>query len=232
MNPAMQAKAWSASTSELRPIVSATRLSSTPSGREGVYVKALIRGDDRRDPPDRAQEEDRDPQTLRRASSRAPARDRRPSAPASGALTASPGGGRGPAFPPLPIGRRRPRPERFAHTWGMSGYRLLNAEDAFWRESNQMGVLNTDLAKQLERGDARRPVLAAQARPGLDPASAPARPRALRRNRGHRADPDRRRGPDPVADERGPSRARDDPAGLQRHRRGFPLARGERAPGA
>ncbi len=30
------------------------------------------------------------------------------------------------------------------------GYRLLNAEDAFWRPSNQMGVLNTDLSKQLE----------------------------------------------------------------------------------
>lgn len=31
-------------------------------------------------------------------------------------------------------------------------YRLLREEDAFWRESNQMGVLNTDLAKQLEAG--------------------------------------------------------------------------------
>ncbi len=29
-------------------------------------------------------------------------------------------------------------------------YRLLRADDAFWRESNQMRVLNTDLAKQLE----------------------------------------------------------------------------------
>lgn len=29
-------------------------------------------------------------------------------------------------------------------------YRLLTAEDAFWRPSNQMGVLNTDLAKQLQ----------------------------------------------------------------------------------
>lgn len=29
-------------------------------------------------------------------------------------------------------------------------HRLLRAEDAFWRESNQMSVLNTDLAKQLE----------------------------------------------------------------------------------
>lgn len=28
--------------------------------------------------------------------------------------------------------------------------RLLRAEDAYWRESNQMRVLNTDLAKQLE----------------------------------------------------------------------------------
>ncbi len=28
-------------------------------------------------------------------------------------------------------------------------YRLLPATDAFWRPSNQMGVLNTDLAKQL-----------------------------------------------------------------------------------
>ncbi|HLM25405.1 MAG TPA: cupin domain-containing protein [Thermoleophilaceae bacterium] len=32
----------------------------------------------------------------------------------------------------------------------MSGYRLLRAADAHWRPSNQMGVLNTDLAKQLE----------------------------------------------------------------------------------
>jgi quercetin dioxygenase-like cupin family protein len=30
------------------------------------------------------------------------------------------------------------------------GYRLLAAEDAFWRPSNQMGVMNTDLAKQLK----------------------------------------------------------------------------------
>lgn len=30
------------------------------------------------------------------------------------------------------------------------GYRLLTASEAFWRPSNQMGVLNTDLAKQLE----------------------------------------------------------------------------------
>jgi quercetin dioxygenase-like cupin family protein len=29
-------------------------------------------------------------------------------------------------------------------------YRVLPARDAFWRPSNQMSVLNTDLAKQLE----------------------------------------------------------------------------------
>jgi quercetin dioxygenase-like cupin family protein len=29
-------------------------------------------------------------------------------------------------------------------------YRALSAEQAFWRPSNQMGVINTDLAKQLE----------------------------------------------------------------------------------
>jgi quercetin dioxygenase-like cupin family protein len=29
-------------------------------------------------------------------------------------------------------------------------YRVLAAAEAFWRPSNQMGVLNTDLAKQLE----------------------------------------------------------------------------------
>lgn len=29
-------------------------------------------------------------------------------------------------------------------------YRLLSARDAFWRPSNQMGVMNTDLAKQLD----------------------------------------------------------------------------------
>jgi quercetin dioxygenase-like cupin family protein len=32
-------------------------------------------------------------------------------------------------------------------------HRLLRAGDAFWRESNQMRVLNTDLAKQLEAGN-------------------------------------------------------------------------------
>lgn len=32
----------------------------------------------------------------------------------------------------------------------MTGYRVLNASDAYWRPSNQMGVLNTDLAKQLD----------------------------------------------------------------------------------
>jgi uncharacterized cupin superfamily protein len=30
------------------------------------------------------------------------------------------------------------------------GHRLLNADDAFWRPSNQMGIENTDLGKQLE----------------------------------------------------------------------------------
>ena len=29
-------------------------------------------------------------------------------------------------------------------------YRVLPADEAFWRPSNQMGVMNTDLAKQLE----------------------------------------------------------------------------------
>ncbi len=31
----------------------------------------------------------------------------------------------------------------------MPGYRLLTPNEAFWRPSNQMGVQNTDLAKQL-----------------------------------------------------------------------------------
>ena len=30
-----------------------------------------------------------------------------------------------------------------------AGFRVLRASDAHWRESNQMGVLNTDLARQL-----------------------------------------------------------------------------------
>lgn len=29
-------------------------------------------------------------------------------------------------------------------------FRVLRSDEAFWRRSNQMGVLNTDLAKQLE----------------------------------------------------------------------------------
>jgi len=32
-------------------------------------------------------------------------------------------------------------------------YRLLRAADAFWRPSNQMGVENTDLGKQLEASE-------------------------------------------------------------------------------
>ena len=32
-------------------------------------------------------------------------------------------------------------------------YRKLSAADAHWRPSNQMGVENTDLAKQLEAGN-------------------------------------------------------------------------------
>lgn len=35
----------------------------------------------------------------------------------------------------------------------MSGYRLLKAEDQFWRRSNMMKVLNTDLGRQLEAGE-------------------------------------------------------------------------------
>ncbi len=42
--------------------------------------------------------------------------------------------------PPIPQTGRMP---------GMA-YRALPAAEAFWRPSNQMGVLNTDLAKQLE----------------------------------------------------------------------------------
>jgi quercetin dioxygenase-like cupin family protein len=32
-------------------------------------------------------------------------------------------------------------------------YRVLQASDAFWRPSNQMGVLNTDLGRRLEVGN-------------------------------------------------------------------------------
>jgi uncharacterized cupin superfamily protein len=32
----------------------------------------------------------------------------------------------------------------------VTGYRVLPADEAFWRPSNQMGVANTDLARQLE----------------------------------------------------------------------------------
>lgn len=34
----------------------------------------------------------------------------------------------------------------------MSGFRLLKSGDQFWRRSNMMGVLNTDLGRQLEAG--------------------------------------------------------------------------------
>ena len=33
------------------------------------------------------------------------------------------------------------------------GYSVLAAADAFWRPSNQMGVLNTDIAKQLDTSE-------------------------------------------------------------------------------
>ena len=72
-------------------------------------------------------------------------------------------------------------------------YSVLPAGEAFWRPSNQMGVLNTDLAKQLGA-----PGMGARfwrLRPGQ--ASTKHRhcrdARALRRARGRRADPDRRR---------------------------------------
>ncbi len=34
-----------------------------------------------------------------------------------------------------------------------TGYRVLRAEEAFWRPSNQMGVFNTDLGRQLGSED-------------------------------------------------------------------------------
>ena len=72
--------------------------------------------------------------------------------------------------------------------------RILHADDAFWRPSNQMGVLNTDLAKQLEATTLGRAPVAPDAGPGLDEAPPPDADRAVRRARGHRADADRRRG--------------------------------------
>lgn len=36
------------------------------------------------------------------------------------------------------------------HSIGLVPARVLPADDAFWRPSNQMGVLNTDLGRQLE----------------------------------------------------------------------------------
>jgi quercetin dioxygenase-like cupin family protein len=45
---------------------------------------------------------------------------------------------------------RRSQVSGFASYPRLVGYRVLHAEDAFWRPSNQMGVMNTDLAKQLE----------------------------------------------------------------------------------
>ena len=72
-------------------------------------------------------------------------------------------------------------------------YSVLPAGEAFWRPSNQMGVLNTDLAKQLGAPGHRRALLAAAPRAGVDQAPPPRDARALRGDRGRRADPDRRR---------------------------------------
>ena len=69
------------------------------------------------------------------------------------------------------------------------GFRVLDAGEAFWRPSNQMEVQNTDLAKQLEIGDARRAALAARAREVVHAPPAFHPDRALRRARGHRPHP-------------------------------------------
>ena len=53
------------------------------------------------------------------------------------------------------------------------GYRALTAEEAFWRRSNQMGVLNTDLGKQLEADRPRRSTLAPRTGTGIDQAPPP-----------------------------------------------------------
>ena len=98
------------------------------------------------------------------------------------------------------------------------GYRRLAAGDAFWRRSNQMGVLNTDLAKQLEAS-----ALGARLW-RLEPGQASTRHRhreqagALPAARGHRKDPGRRRAAHPGTARCAPRRARVGPPGLQRHR--------------
>ena len=46
-----------------------------------------------------------------------------------------------------------PTPEHAHPDPADPGFRVLPAADAFWRPSNQMGVLNTDLAGQLEMTD-------------------------------------------------------------------------------
>jgi hypothetical protein len=62
-------------------------------------------------------------------------------------------------------------------------FRVLSAADAFWRPSNQMVVLNTDLAKQLGAATLGAG-LAIGAEAGLDAPPAYASGRALRAARG------------------------------------------------
>ena len=52
----------------------------------------------------------------------------------------------------------------------MAGYRVLPASEAFWRPSNQMGIANTDLARQLEAETLGGAALGPAPRPGFNPA--------------------------------------------------------------
>ena len=112
-------------------------------------------------------------------------------------------------------------------------YRLLRAADAFWRPSNQMRVVNTDLGKQLEASTLGARLWR------LAPGQASTRHRHLDQEElyvlleGSGRVADRRRGAaDPGAAGHAAGRARLGPPALQRHRRRPALARRRRAAGS
>ena len=92
-----------------------------------------------------------------------------------------------------PPERPRSRARAPALTCARMPARVLHAGDAFWRPSNQMGVLNCDLGKQLEAASLAARFWRLTPGPGVDEASPHDADRTLRRARGHRPHADRRR---------------------------------------
>jgi hypothetical protein len=103
------------------------------------------------------------------------------------------------------------------------GYRMLSATDAYWRPSTQMGVLNADLAKQLEADTMGARLWRVGPRVRRRPASPPRTSELYIVLEGT----GRLRVESTVltlSSERGPHRSRDCATGVQRHRNRLALA--------